>query len=280
MSHQRYPEMFRRLEARREGAFIPFVMLGDPDLATSAQILVELAESEADAIEVGIPFSDPVADGPVIQAAAVRALAAGTTPADCWTLIRGLRRRQGTLPIGVLTYTNLALQRGPEQFYHEAAASGADSVLLADLGSEEATPFAALARAAGIASIMIVPPNATPERLSRLANLTEGFSYVTRRSGVTGEDSTNAGSTAGLIRDLKRIGAPPALLGFGIGEPSHVREALALGAAGAISGSALVRRIAMAAPDRLGEVTRTFVAEMKAATRSLGVASSGRGLEN
>lgn len=268
MSHQRYLEMFQRLASRREGAFIPFVMLGDPDPATSARILAELARSEADAIEVGIPFSDPVADGPVIQAAAVRALAAGTTPLHCWNLIKDLRGLRPTVPIGILTYANLAFQGGPEQFYREAAASGADSVLLADLCSEEAMPFAALARAAGIAPIMIVPPNATRKRLEQLATLTEGFSYVTRRPGVTGEDSTEAASTAGLIRDLQEAGAPPALLGFGIGEQSQVRGALALGAAGAISGSALVRRIAAATPDRLGEVTRTFVAEMKAATRS------------
>ncbi len=265
---QRYPEMFQRLASRGEGAFIPFVMLGDPDPATSARILAELARSEADAIEVGIPFSDPVADGPVIQAAAVRALVAGTTPLHCWNLIKELRGLRPTVPIGILTYANLAFQGGPERFYQEAAASGADSVLLADLCSEEAMPFATLARAAGVAPIMIVPPNASRQRLEQLATLTEGFSYVTRRPGVTGEDSTESVSTADLIRDLHEAGAPPALLGFGVGEPSQVREALALGAAGAISGSALVRRIAAATPDRLGEVIRIFVAEMKSATRA------------
>lgn len=267
MRGHRYAEMFRTLARREEGAFIPFVMLGDPDLATSGRILGYLAESEADAIELGIPFSDPVADGPIIQAAAVRALAAGTTPATCWRLIRQLRDRAPALPIGILTYTNLALHAGPERFYQDAAAAGADSVLLADLCSEEAAPFANMARAAGIAPVMIVPPNASLERLKRLGALTEGYTYLTRRSGVTGTDPAAADSTAGMIRDLKRLQAPPAVLGFGIGEPHQVREALALGAAGAISGSALVHRLAGAPSAGLGDVTSTFVAEMKCATR-------------
>ncbi|HYW17406.1 MAG TPA: tryptophan synthase subunit alpha [Allosphingosinicella sp.] len=256
----RYCAMFERLRARGEGALGAFVMLGDPDLAASAAILDALVEGGADMIEVGIPFSDPVADGPVIQAAAVRALAAGTRTADCFRLLGQFRARHPDLPVGILTYANLVMARGREPFYGAAAEAGVDSVLVADVPLIEAGPFLAAARSAGVAPVLIAAPNTPPERLARIAAEGEGYTYCVARAGVTGAGA-EVRFAGEVIAALVEAGAPPPVLGFGISEPEHVRLALKAGAAGVISGSAIVDRVAR------GEDVREFVAQMKAATR-------------
>ena len=257
----RYTAMFARLRNANEGAFIPFAMLGDPDPARSLELVRTLARSGADALELGLPFSDPVADGPVIQAAASRALAAGVRRADCWRLVRGVRDEFPELPIGLLVYANLVCHRDPAVFYREAADAGVDSVLVADLPVSESAPVAAAARAAGIAPVFIAPPNADDTRLSTIAAAGEAYTYVTSREGVTGTDERLGRGQSGVIGRLKQLGAPPPVLGFGIATPEHVRIALAMGAAGAISGSAVVRLAADG-----GDVSG-FVRAMKAATR-------------
>ncbi len=257
----RYRALFDRLRASSEGAFGAFVMLGDPDLETSVAILDALVAAGADMIEVGIPFSDPIADGPVIQAAASRALAAGVRPADGFELVGRFRRRHPDVPIGILTYANLVLARGRDAFYRAAAAAGADSVLVADVPLIEAQPFLAAARAAGVAPVLIAAPNTPPERLRRIAAVGAGYTYCVARAGVTGADET-VRFAGDVIAALKAADAPPPVLGFGIASPDHVRLALAAGAAGVISGSAIVGRIAR------GEDVRGFVAEMKAASRA------------
>jgi tryptophan synthase alpha chain len=256
----RYEAMFETLRKRGEGALGAFVMLGDPDLATSASILDALVEGGADMIEVGIPFSDPVADGPVIQAAAVRALAAGTRTADCFRLLGEFRARHPDVPVGILTYANLVMARGREAFYGAAAEAGVDSVLVADVPLIEAEPFLAAARAAGVAPVLIAAPNTPPERLARIAAEGEGYTYCVARAGVTGAD-TEVRFPAEVISALIAANAPPPVLGFGISGPEHVRLALRAGAVGVISGSAIVDRLGR------GDDIRGFVAEMKAATR-------------
>ncbi len=256
----RYAPRVERLRSRDEGAFGAFAMLGDPDPGAGAAILDALVEAGADMIEVGIPFSDPVADGPVIQAAAVRALAAGTRTADCFRLLAGFRARHPAVPVGILTYANVVVARGREAFYRAAAGAGVDSVLVADVPLLEAGPFLAAARAAGVAPVLIAAPNTPAERLKRIAAEGEGYTYCVARAGVTGADS-EVRFASDVVAALKAAGAPPPVLGFGIAEPAHVRLALRAGAAGAISGSAIVERIAR------GEDVGRFVAEMKAATR-------------
>jgi tryptophan synthase alpha chain len=256
----RYGAMFRRLAERREGALGAFVMLGDPDLATSGSILDSLVEGGADMLEVGIPFSDPVADGPVIQAAAVRALAAGTRTADCFRLLREFRARRPDVPVGILTYANLVMARGREAFYGGAAEAGVDSVLVADVPLIEAAPFLAAARSAGVAPVLIAAPNTPPERLALIAAEGEGYTYCVARAGVTGADS-QVRFPGEVIAALEAANAPPPVLGFGISEPGHVRLALRAGASGAISGSAIVDRVAR------GEDVRAFVRALKDATR-------------
>jgi tryptophan synthase alpha chain len=257
----RYAAMFERLGRAGEAAFIPFAMTGDPDQDRSLEAIRTLAASGADALELGLPFSDPNADGPGIQAAAARALARGVRRADCWRIIARLRAEFPELPIGLLVYANLVYHDGPARVYAAAAEAGVDSVLVADLPVAESGPVAAAARAAGIAPVFIAPPNADEARLAAIAAAGAGYTYVTSREGVTGADERLRRDQGALIERLKRLGAPPPVLGFGISTPDQVRAALAMGAAGAISGSAVVRRI-----EDGGDVGE-FVREMKEATK-------------
>jgi tryptophan synthase alpha chain len=267
---ERYAAMFAALARRGEGALVPFAVLGDPDRATSLALLRALADAGADAVEVGVPFSDPIADGPVIQAAATRALIAHTDVAGCWELVAALRASHPQLPIGVLTYANLALRGGLHRFYADASAAGVDSVLVADVPMDEAAPFRAAAAAARVAFVAMAPPNAPPRVLDAVAQAAQGYTYVVSRPGVTGADASPRHRAAVIIAALRERNAAPPLLGFGIAAPEHVREAIAMGAAGAITGSAVVARIAASGADparALRDIT-AFVGELKAATRT------------
>lgn len=258
----RYAAMFDRCATAGEGAFGAFLMLGDPDLATSARLLDSLVEGGADMIELGVPFGDPVADGPVIQAAATRALAAGVRTQHCLDLIAGFRAKHGAIPIGILTYANIVAARGIERFCAALAEAGADSLLVADVPTLEAAPYAAAAQAAGIDLVMIAAPNTPRETLAKIAALSSGYTYCVARAGVTGADAELSLDHRPLFAVLGDVGAPPPVLGFGISTPDQVREALASGAAGVISGSAIVSKVSEG-PDAV----RAFVASMKAATR-------------
>ena len=253
----RYASMFERLGT--EGAFGAFLMLGDPDLQTSAQLLDALVGGGADMIEVGIPFSDPVADGPVIQAAAQRALAAGVRVSDCLDLLAGFRARHPTVPVGILTYANIVVARGG--FMRDAAQAGADSLLIADVPALEAEPFTREMEQAGIEPVLIAAANTPDATLARIASLSKAYTYCVSRAGITG---THAGGQfdAGLVDRLKRADAPPPIFGFGISRPEHVRAALDSGARGVICGSAIVDLVS-----RRGDVA-SFVQSLKAVTRN------------
>ena len=205
----RYAAMFDRLSARGEGAFGAFLILGDPDLETSARLLDAAVEGGADMIEVGIPFSDPVADGPVIQAAAARALHAGAKVADCFELLRAFRQRHGQVPIGLLTYANLLVARGVDGFCAAAAEAGVDSLLIADVPSIEAEPFAATARRAGLDLVMIAAPNTPRPALERIARLASGYTYCVARSGVTGVSESLSLDHRRLFEQLAALRTPP-----------------------------------------------------------------------
>jgi tryptophan synthase alpha chain len=267
----RYASTFGRLHADGEGAFIPFVTLGDPDSRRSLAIVRALVHAGADALELGLPFSDPIADGPVLQAAATRALQAGVKRADCWRIVAAARAEFPELPIGLLVYANLVCHHDPAEFYAQAAEAGVDSVLVADLPLMEAGPVADAARRAGIAPVYIAPPNADEARLRAIAAAGSGYTYVTSREGVTGVDAALHDGPSALIARLKALDAPPPVLGFGISTPTQVRAALAMGALGAISGSAVVQRIAEHLGDDAATTTAlaTFVRAMKAATRRI-----------
>ena len=258
----RYAAMFERLGS--EGAFGAFLMLGDPDLETSAALLDAVVAGGADMIEVGIPFSDPVADGPVIQAAAQRALAAGVRVSDCFKLIADFRARYPDLPVGILTYANIVTAR--VGFMRDAAAAGADSLLIADVPTLEAERYTQEMEQAGIEPVLIAAANTPDAALRRVAQLSKAYTYCVSRAGITG---THAGGRfdSQLIERLCGLDAPPQVFGFGISKPEHVRAALSAGAKGVICGSAIVESAA------LGEDVTQLVRSLKGATRErLGIA--------
>jgi tryptophan synthase alpha chain len=253
----RYAAMFARLG--NEGAFGAFLMLGDPDLETSAALLDAVVKGGADMIEVGIPFSDPVADGPVIQAAGQRALSSGVRVGDCLELIASLRRRNSQVPIGILTYANIV--RARTGFMRDAAEAGADSLLIADVPALEAEPFTLEMEQAGLEPVLIAAPNTPDAVLKRIATLSKAYTYCVSRAGITG---THAGGQfdSGMIERVKQAGAPPPVFGFGISKPEHVRTALEAGARGVICGSAIVDLVSRR------EDVASFVQSLKAVTRN------------
>ncbi|EIC85579.1 tryptophan synthase subunit alpha [Serratia sp. M24T3] len=266
---ERYQQLFKRLESQKEGAFVPFVTLGDPNPELSLAIIDTLIEAGADALELGIPFSDPLADGPTIQNANLRAFAAGVTPTQCFVLLEKIREKHPDIPIGLLMYANLVFHKGIDTFYERCAQVGVDSVLVADVPLEESAPYRAAALRHGIAPIFICPPNASDDLLREIASHGRGYTYLLSRAGVTGTEKRAVTPLNHLIDKLREYNAAPPLQGFGISEPSQVKESLAAGAAGAISGSAIVRIIENNQHDpaeMLAQLSR-FVTEMKAATR-------------
>jgi tryptophan synthase alpha chain len=254
----RYAAMFKRLAGRGDGAFGAFLMLGDPDLKTSADLLEVVVDGGADMVEVGIPFSDPIADGPVIQAAAQRALGARVGVGDCFDLIAGFRERHPDVPVGILTYANIVLAR--TGFMRDAAEAGADSLLIADVPALEAEPFAREMAQAGIDPVLIAAANTPVATLARIASLSKAYTYCVSRAGITGTHREGQFDPA-LIERLRQAGAPPPVFGFGISSPAHVNAALGAGAAGVICGSAIVDTAAR------GSDVAGLVRSLKAATR-------------
>ncbi|WP_312715759.1 tryptophan synthase subunit alpha [Corynebacterium flavescens] len=240
----RYEKLFTALTSRDEGAFVPFIMLGDPSPAEALDIVRAVVSAGADALELGVPFSDPVADGPTIQASHIRALAGGATVDSAIEQIRVIRGEFPDLPIGMLIYGNVPFTRGLETFYSEFAAAGADSILLPDVPVREGAPFVAAAKAAGIDPIFIAPARASESTLEGVAHSSQGYIYAISRDGVTGTEKKS--ETRGLdevVANVKRFGGAPILLGFGISTPDDVAASIAAGAAGAITGSAITKII-------------------------------------
>ncbi|GAA0347390.1 tryptophan synthase subunit alpha [Bowmanella denitrificans] len=264
----RYAQMFQRLDNDKQGAFVPFVTLGDPDMETSLEVIEALIAGGADALELGIPFSDPIADGPTIQKSAIRALDKGVSPKDCLAIIRRIRERHREIPIGLLLYSNLVLAPGIDEFYRQCAEAGVDSILVADVPIREGEPFMAAAKAQGIHQILIAPPNASEQTLQQIGELSSGYTYLLGRAGVTGTETAADMPASNLISKLHEVGAARPILGFGISKPEQVKAAIEAGAAGAIAGSATVKIIEQHLENKAMMLTRLteFVAGMKAAT--------------
>lgn len=265
----RYESMFEGLNSKQQGAFVPFVMLGDPDLDTCFEIIQTLIDNGADALELGIPYSDPIADGPTIQKAAIRALDSGVRPSDCFALIEKVRQANPEVPIGLLLYSNLVLAKGIDAFYAESKSVGVDSILIADVPLREADLFIATAEKHGIQQILIAPPNASEETIAQIGQKSSGYTYLLGRSGVTGVETAVELPASDLVTKLAQYKVAPPLIGFGISKPKQVNDAIQAGAAGAISGSATVNIIAenLGNIDVLKQSLATFVSDMKAATQ-------------
>ncbi len=270
----RYQQVFAQLKEKNQGAFIPFVTIGDPNLEQSFEIIKTLIDAGADALELGIPFSDPSADGITIQKAALRALESGVNTDSCIDVLAKIRAYAPNIPIGLLLYGNLVFARGIDSFYEDMAVVGVDSVLIADLPLRESAPFRIAALKHGIAPIFIAPPNGSEETLRQVSQYSQAYTYVLSRAGVTGVDVPASASSEEtspahhLVAALKANKAAPGVIGFGISSPEQVKAALATGAAGAISGSAVVKIIEKNLEDNqvmLAELT-SFVQQMKAAT--------------
>jgi len=266
---ERYEQLFSTLKSRNEGAFVPFVTLGDPNPGQSLAIIDTLIAAGADALELGVPFSDPLADGPTIQNANLRAFSAGVTPDHCFDMLAAIRHKYPAIPIGLLMYANLVFNKGVDIFYARCQQVGVDSVLVADVPLEESLPFRTAAMRHGIAPIFICPPNADEEVLRAVAANGRAYTYLLSRAGVTGSENRTHVPLEHLVQKLKEYHAAPALQGFGIAEPAQVREALSAGAAGAISGSAIVKIIERHTDDPAAmlKALADFVRGMKAATR-------------
>ena len=269
MSTTRYADMFTSLNAKKQGAFVPFVMIGDPNKEESLAIIDQLVKSGADALELGIPYSDPIADGPTIQKASIRALDSGIRPQDCFDILTEVRASHPTIPIGLLLYSNLVLANGIDSFYQKAAAAGVDSILIADVPLREADRFIAIANANDIQQILIAPPNASDETLAAIGEKSSGYTYLLGRAGVTGAETAVEIPASALIEKLTQYEVAPPLLGFGISTPDQVHNAIESGAAGAISGSATVNIIEQNLGNQEAMLTALgeFVASMKSATQ-------------
>ena len=258
---------FAALRARRERALVAYFTAGDPSLALTRKLVGEAARRGADVIELGIPFSDPLADGPVIQRATQRALAAGVTLPRVLELVREMRG-EVSAPLVFLTYYNPILAFGLKAFCRTSVEAGIDGVIVADLPPEESGPLRAEAMAAGLDLVHLVAPTSTPERMRKIARASEGFVYMVSLTGVTGERTALATEElAQQLRALRAITTKPVCVGFGIGTPEQAALVGRL-ADGVVVGSAIVRLVERHASsaellDRVGD----FIAGLKAPLR-------------
>ena len=258
---------FTALRARHERALVAYFTAGDPSLALTRKLVGEAARRGADVIELGIPFSDPLADGPVIQRATQRALAAGVTLPRVLELVREMRG-EVSAPLVFLTYYNPILAFGLKAFCQTSVEAGIDGVIVADLPPEESGPLRAEAMAAGLDLVHLVAPTSTPERMRKIARASEGFVYMVSLTGVTGERTALATEElAQQLRALRAITTKPVCVGFGIGTPEQAALVGQL-ADGVVVGSAIVRLVERHASsaellNRVGD----FIAGLKAPLR-------------
>jgi tryptophan synthase alpha chain len=251
--------MIKIADAFRNGkAFIPFITCGDPDLETTAKLVRAAAENGADLIELGIPFSDPTAEGPVIQGANLRALRGGITTDKVFQLVRELRR-DVTIPLVFMTYANVIYSYGAERFLAACAEAGIDGLILPDLPYEEKEEFLAPCRKYGVDLISMIAPTSA-DRIAMIAREAEGFLYLVSSLGVTGERSEISTDLSAIVSTVRENTSVPCAIGFGISTPEQARAMAAI-SDGAIVGSAIVRileKYGKEAPERVGEYVRAM----------------------
>jgi tryptophan synthase alpha chain len=262
----RLDDTFARLRARGERALLPYFTAGDPSLADTRRLVIEAARRGADVVELGVPFSDPLADGPVIQRAGTRALAGGATVARVLETVAGLRA-EIDVPIVLLTYYNPVLAFGLKAFARTAVEAGVDGAIVVDLPPEESDPLGAEAAAAGLDLVYMVAPTSTVARVRLIARKSRGFIYVVSLTGVTGERQQLPVDMATQIATIRRQTAIPVCVGFGISTPAQVATVGRV-ADGAAVGSAIVRLVeSRAGSPTLVEDVGKFIAELKAPLR-------------
>jgi tryptophan synthase alpha chain len=258
----RIEKRFAQLRSEGRKAFIPYITAGDPSLELTAQLVVALDKAGADVIELGVPFSDPIADGPVIQRATERGLKAGVTLRKVLDLVRDIRRNS-EVPVVLFSYYNPLLNYGLEKLANDAAAVGLDGILATDLTVEESELFVKAMRNAGLNTIFLVAPTSSPERMKKIVTTSTGFVYAVSRTGVTGEQQQLAGDLKDFLQALRKFTDSPIAVGFGISRPEHV-QAVWREADGAIVGSSIVKEIEkhIGQPDLVQKVA-TFAGWLK-----------------
>lgn len=234
-----YRQVFSELAGQRRAALIPFFVIGDPDLDTSLEVVKAAIDSGADILELGIPFSDPIADGPTIQKADIRSIKSGMKVTKALEFIRKIKEYRD-IPIGLLMYYNLVYQYGTEKFFGDFHNAGVNSVLVADLSINDADEITGPARSAGLDTVFMVTPITEPERMKLVASKTTGFIYAVSVLGVTGSRNELSDTIGGLVGKLKKLTDVPVCVGFGISKPEHAAMVSQAGADGVIIGSKLV----------------------------------------
>ncbi|MGH9734185.1 MAG: tryptophan synthase subunit alpha [Candidatus Acidiferrales bacterium] len=263
----RIAQRFDSLSRSGELGLVAYITAGDPSLDASERIVLAAAEAGADVIELGVPFSDPVADGPTIQRASERALRSGTTLAGVLDLVRRLRSRT-QVPLVLFSYFNPILQMGIEKFAGAAASADADGVLATDLTPEESGEYRTVLRSRGLDTIFLAAPTSTDARLKLIASVSSGFLYLISRTGVTGARESLPEELPGLVRRIRKFTSLPVAVGFGISLPTHVTVLGGIADA-AVVGSAIVAEIEKAgSPDAAAKAVGDLVASLKNAARS------------
>src|SRR5438067_9442388 len=258
----RIADTFANLKREHLRGFIPFITAGDPDLQTTLELVIELARAGATVIELGVPFTDPMADGPVIQRASERALRHGFDLAEVLQVVFDARK-QTDVPIVLFSYYNPLLQFGIARLAGEAKSAGVDGVLVTDLVPEEASEFAAVLRANNLDMIFLVAPTSTDERLKMVAERATGFIYAVSRAGVTGTRDEMSAEAEKLVERVRRFSDLPVAVGFGISKPHHVRDVWRYADA-AVVGSAIVKVVeesscGSVAVSNVGQVVRQLL---------------------
>jgi tryptophan synthase alpha chain len=263
-----YNEVFLELKKKKEGALVAFVVIGDPDYRTSLEIAKKIVDSGADMLELGIPFSDPIADGPTIQEADIRALDNGMNMDKAFEFVNDLRKHTD-VPIGILCYYNLIYQYGLAKFYLKAKACGINSVLIADVPLEELSESLEESSRNDMDSVLMISPLTSDERISKIVSKTSGFIYAVSRLGVTGAKTDLHSSTLQLVKRIKKYSDKPLFVGFGISNPEHVKAMIDAGADGAIVGSAIVDIIGKGRKNKnkMIEDISIFIKRLKNATK-------------
>ncbi len=263
---QSYRDVFSELSRQNRAALIPFFVIGDPDFDTSLAVVKAAVDAGADVLELGIPFSDPIADGPTIQKADVRALHSGMNVQKALDFIREVKSYKD-IPIGLLMYYNLVHHYGADRFFKDFHDAGVNSVLVADLSIDDADEITGPATAAGLDTVFMVTPNTEAERMKRIAGKTTGFIYTVSVLGVTGSRNTLSDCVEELVRQLKSLADVPVCVGFGISTPAHARTIADAGADGVIVGSKLVAMIEEHLDDRTQAIQEiaAFLHDVKAA---------------
>jgi len=265
----RYSKTFNKLKRKKEKALVPFVVAGDPNYKISLDIVKTIINAGADIIEIGQNFSDPIADGPTIQAADLRAAKAGINTDKFFDFIKQIREFNQEIPIGILIYANLIYQRGIKKFYYDAARAGIDSILVADLPVEESDEYLESAKKHKISTVFIVSPLTSNERLTKIAKKTKGFIYAVSRLGVTGARQDIQEGTLKLLKRIRPKTKLPLCVGFGISMSEHIQAICKAGADGTIVGSAVVKIIEKNLKNKktmLNKIEK-YIEQLKAATK-------------